>query len=421
MSSICIFEDEGYKKLLPLTWFRPSFDLKCGINTLFEKIKRYYPRTNIYLLCREYLNPTVKKDHPGTFVGKIGKEASVLFINGRVLCDADIAKKMPVSGPDEIYECEGTVVGARLSKGNLEMVGSSISSPVDKKSFAAVYKTCKVSQVSVKMISRFFDLISNNGDEIRTEFPYYTRGGITRGRVHQTVTVYARGGLFVDDGAEVEAFVTLDARKGPVFIGKGVTVQPYSRIVGPCFIDEKSLITAGANIKENVSIGTRCKVGGEVDGSIIHGYSNKQHHGFLGHSYVGEWVNIGAGATNSDLKNNYGSVKITYMNEEVDSKATFLGCAVADHTKIGIGVMINTGTVIGASTNIFGGGLVHGFMPSFSWGNSHKLIKYDPERAIKTAKVVMGRREVDMDEEDIDLFRKVFELTEEERKSSGVV
>lgn len=421
MSSICIFEDEGYRALLPLTWFRPAFDLRCGISTLFEKIKRSYPRTNVYLLCRDYLDPTVKRDHPGTLVGRISKESSVLFINGRLLCDAETIKSMPVSGADEIFESNGTIVAARLSKGNLELIANSIISPVNKESFSSVYSTAKVTQAPVKLADHFFDLIGWNRDEIKHDFSYLAKGGITRGRIHNTVAVYVPGGVFVDDGAEIEAFATLDARNGPIYIGKGVTVLPYSRIEGPAFIGEGSVISTGANIRAGSSIGPFCKVGGEIEETIFQGYSNKQHHGFLGHSYVAEWVNIGAGATNSDLKNNYGTVKIDYTGKEMDSGRTFLGCCISDHTKIGIGVLINTGSIIGAGSNVFGSGLTNKFISSFSWGNSHKLIKHDPERAIKTARVVMSRRDQEMDEYDINLFRKVFELTEDERRYCGVV
>jgi len=421
MSSICIFEDENYSKLLPLTWFHPVFDLRCGINTLFEKIKRCYPRTNVYLCCRDYLAATVKKSHPGALVGKIGKEASVLFINGRVIGDAELPKKISISGADEIFECEGEIVAARLSKGNLELFSGSMSAPLGSKNFSSIYNTARVTQVSVKLINRFYDIVAWNPDQIKQDFSFLTKGGITRGRVHQTVAVYGRGSVFIDDGAEVEAFTTIDARNGPVFISKQATVLPYSRIEGPSFIGEKSVITVGANIRGGTSIGAFCKVGGEVEATVFHSCSNKAHYGFLGHSYVAQWVNIGAGATSSDLKNNYSNIKVKYMDEEVDSGRMFLGCCIADHAKIGIGVMLNTGAVIGSGSNMFGGGLSQKFVPSFSWGNSHKMIKYDTERAIKTARTVMGRREMEMEDAEVDLFRKVFELTEDERRSCGVV
>lgn len=420
MSGICIFEDEGYKSLLPLTWFRPAMDLRCGMNTLFEKIKRSYPRTNIYILCRDYLSGTVKKGHPGAFVGKPLKESSVLFLNGRLLCDQDAVKKLPISDGDEIFECDGVIVAARLSKGNLELVANSAFTTDAKKYFAPVSKTAKTTQIRLKMISHYFDLIENNKDELKTDFSYLTRGGVTRGRVHQTVAVYQRSGIFIDDGADIEAFATLDARNGPIYISKNVKVQPYARLEGPCFVGERSVINSGANIRSGTSIGPGCKVGGEVEETIFQGFSNKQHYGFIGHSYIGEWVNLGAGVTNSDLKNNYGSVKVHYMKDEIDSGKIFIGCSIADHTKVGIGALIATGAVIGAASNIYGGGITQKFIPSFSWGDANNLIIHDPEKAIKAAQVVMSRRDIEMSQEDTDLFRKVYELTEEERRSCQI-
>ena len=385
------------------------------MNSLYEKIKRYYPRTNIYLLNRDHLNPVVKKTHPGAFTGKLGKETSVLFINGRLICDSDTPKKISINGSDEIFESNGTVVAARLSKSNLELVSNSLSAPFNKRTFEAVRSTARTTQVSARLIDHFFDLVSFNKEELKNDFSYHTRGGITRGRVHQTVAVYARGNIFIDDGSEVEAFCTLDARNGPIYISRGAKVQPYCRVEGPVFIGERSMITTGANIRMGTSIGADCKVGGEVEETIIHGRTNKHHYGFIGHSYIAEWVNMGAGTTNSDLKNNYGNIKIKYIDEETDSGKMFLGCAVADHTKTAIGTLINSGTVIGAASSVYGSSFEQKFIPSFSWGEIGKLKVYDPEKAIKTAKVVMSRRGVEMDDPDIDLFRKVFDLTESER------
>lgn len=420
MSSICVFEDDGFKDLLPLTWFRPAFDLRCGIFTLFEKIKRHYPRSNVYILCREYLVSSVNREYPGTLVGKLGKEASILFLNGRILADAELAKKIPASGADEIFESDGIVVAARLSKGNLEMIANSEFTTDVRKFFDPVRHTAKTTQVSVKTIRYFFEIVSENREQIVSDFNYMTRGGITRGKMHPSVAVYHPGGVFVDDGAEVEAFSTLDARNGPVCISKSAKIQPNSRIEGPCYIGEKCVVAAGSNIRGGTSLGPECRVGGEVEECVFQGHGNKQHYGFLGHSFIAEWVNLGAGTTNSDLKNNYSAVRIKYMDSETDSSLTFLGCCIGDHTKIAIGSLINTGSVIGVCSSIYGGRLMPKFIPSFSWGEARQLERYDVEKAVKTAKIVMNRRDVEMEDIDVDIFRKVFELTEEERKQSGI-
>jgi UDP-N-acetylglucosamine diphosphorylase / glucose-1-phosphate thymidylyltransferase / UDP-N-acetylgalactosamine diphosphorylase / glucosamine-1-phosphate N-acetyltransferase / galactosamine-1-phosphate N-acetyltransferase len=420
MSSICIFEDDGYRTLYPLTHFRASYDLRCGINTLFDKLVRAYPRNNVYLLCREYLLGATKKAHPGAMVGKVGKEHSVLFLNGRLLCRADIAKSIPVSGVDEVFECEGVIVAARLSKGNLELVANSAFTTDIAQFLSPIRHTAKTTQISLKLINYFFDLIEANKDEIKNDFSYLTRGGVSRGRLHPSVAMYQKGSIFIDDGVEIDAFVTLDARNGPIYISKGVTILPNSRVEGPCFLGERTSVATGTSLREGVSAGPDCRLGGEIGATIFQGRSNKSHYGFLGNSYICEWVNLGAGVTNSNLKNNYGTIRVRVGDADIDSGKIFLGCAIGDHTKIAIGSLINTGSVIGVVTAVFGGRLMPKFLPSFSWGEARQLERYDVEKAISTAKAVMTRRKVEFSDIDADLFRKVYELTEGERTASGI-
>jgi len=164
-----------------------------------------------------------------------------------------------------------------------------------------------------------------------------------------------------------------------------------------------------------------CKVGGEVEASIIHAYSNKQHEGFIGHSYLGTWVNIGADTNNSDLKNDYGNVKVYIDGELIDSGSMFVGLTMGDHSKSGINLMFNTGTVVGVSCNIYGAGLPPKFIPSFSWGGAEDgFVTYRIDKAIEVAKRVMARRKVQFTEIDEKLFRKIFELTQDERERNGV-
>jgi UDP-N-acetylglucosamine diphosphorylase/glucosamine-1-phosphate N-acetyltransferase len=171
-----------------------------------------------------------------------------------------------------------------------------------------------------------------------------------------------------------------------------------------------------------VSIGKVCKVGGEVEDMIMMDYSNKQHAGFIGHSYLGSWVNLGADTNCSDLKNNYSQVKIKLSSGEVDTGMQFLGVLVGDHTKTAINTMFNTGTVAGFSSNIFGAGFPDKYIPSFSWGGSDAgFIEYDPEKSIKTAKIVTARRNVPFTASDEKLFKNIFEMTRKERMNKEFV
>jgi UDP-N-acetylglucosamine diphosphorylase/glucosamine-1-phosphate N-acetyltransferase len=180
-------------------------------------------------------------------------------------------------------------------------------------------------------------------------------------------------------------------------------------------------VKANSTIYENTSIGPVCKVGGEIEGSIIHGYSNKQHSGFLGHSYLGAWVNLGAGTNTSDLKNNYSSVKVHLGSEEIDTGLQFVGLTMGDHSKSAINSVFNTGTIVGVSSNIAGTGFPPKFVPSFSWSApGETFTTYKVDRAIDVARKVMARRKVEFTKVDETLFRTIFEMTSEERRKRGM-
>jgi UDP-N-acetylglucosamine diphosphorylase/glucosamine-1-phosphate N-acetyltransferase len=207
----------------------------------------------------------------------------------------------------------------------------------------------------------------------------------------------------------------LDAREGPIFIGERVTIQPHTRVSGPCYIGEDCVLVGG-KVAGGSSIGPVCRIGGEVEQSVFLGYSNKYHEGFLGHSYVGEWVNLGALTTNSDLKNNYGPVKVVVDGSLTDSGLAKVGAFLGDHVKTGIGTLLNTGITIGFASNLFGGGMIEQkSIPPFSWVGAGKREEYRLDEAIETARAVMKRRKVELGSEEVDTFKEIFKLTEKER------
>jgi len=208
----------------------------------------------------------------------------------------------------------------------------------------------------------------------------------------------------------------LDAEDGPIYIDKDATVMANASLQGPLFVGAKSVIKMGAKIYESVSVGEMCKVGGEVEESIIHSYSNKQHEGFLGHSYLGQWVNLGADSNNSDLKNNYGTVKVYVNGEMIDSGLLFVGLIMGDHAKCGINTMFNTGTVVGAMSNVFGSGYSDKFIPSFTWGGVESMETYALDKALEVARRVMARRKMALSVAQENMLRHVFAITTFERK-----
>ena len=224
-----------------------------------------------------------------------------------------------------------------------------------------------------------------------------------------------------DTGAFIVSGAVLDASDGPIYIGRKVRIFPQSTIIGPVCVWDASWIKVGAQIYENTTIGPVCKVGGEVEESIIHGYSNKQHAGFLGHAYLGTWVNLGAGTNNSDLKNNYGTVKVTLGEKQIDTGLQFVGLTMGDHSKSAINSMFNTGTVVGVCSNIFGFGFPPKYVPSFSWGAAGETFTtYGIEKAIDVARRVMARRSIELTATEATLFRRVFDLTSDERRRRGM-
>jgi len=245
-----------------------------------------------------------------------------------------------------------------------------------------------------RKINYLWDLIRHLKEDLEEDLRILGAG--VRGQVHPSVVIYAPENVLIEEGAEVEASAVLDARSGPIHIGKNSIIRPHTCLRGP------------------LSIGSGCRVGGEVIHSIFHGNSNKAHYGFIGHSYIGEWVNLGAGTTNSNLKNNYGSVKVMVNGKEIDSDEQFLGCFIGDHAKTGIGTLITTGAVIGVAANVFGGGVTPKFVPSYSWGIDQE---YKLERALEVAVRVMKRRGKKLTAEGKALLQKVFQQTQAERKS----
>jgi UDP-N-acetylglucosamine diphosphorylase/glucosamine-1-phosphate N-acetyltransferase len=359
--NIIIYEDEGYKNFLPLTWTRPVYDLRCGINTLAEKIVRHYRKARVDFSCRYYL--------PGP---KIMKFEKGLFVNGRVLAGFRLAKEIPLKGKDEVFYSGDEIVAIRAVS----------------KNFEEVRKKAKTKRVNVRVLKYPWELIIQNGGQITEDKKFLKDKGRSKGKKHKSVTIYNPKDVIIEKGAEVEANTVIDARQGPVYIGKGAIIRPLTYLKGP------------------LSIGPMCRIGGEVGESIFHGHSNKQHYGFIGHSYVGEWVNLGAGTTNSDLKNNYSSVKVTIGGKQIDSGEKFVGCFMGDHAKTGIGTLITTGAAIGVAANVFGGGVTPRVVPSFSWGEKEV---YQIDKAIEAARMAMKRRGVDLSKSNEDLLRKVFE------------
>ncbi len=265
-----------------------------------------------------------------------------------------------------------------------------------------------------------WDLVNNCAELIRKDFTLIREEG-SEGEIDKQAIVYGdASNLRVKEKAFVEASVALDVRNGPIYIGKRTIVHAGSRITGPAYIGDQVIIASGL-IREGCHIGNVCRVGGELDSTILHGYTNKYHTGYIGHSYIGEWVNIGAATTNSNLKNTYGTVKVTVKGKQIDTHCVKAGCFIGDYAKTSIGTQIYTGKKIGVASH------VHGFVtedvPSFTlWAKSlgAKPTELYLKSAIETQKRVFARRGREQTRADIELLEKLFRLSVKERKTAKV-
>jgi len=258
-----------------------------------------------------------------------------------------------------------------------------------------------------------WDLILASPHQIAADFAAAGRSGI-EGIVEEPSAIRgSRDDVYIARGARVHPMVVLDAEHGPIYIEEDVEVHPFTRIEGPCCIGRKSILL-GAKCREGNSIGPMCRVGGEIEESIIHGYSNKYHDGFLGHAYVGEWVNLGAFTTNSDLKNDYSSVEVMLDGHTpIDTGSTKVGALIGDHTKTSIGTLFNTGAYVGAMALIAATGKpLPKFIPSFAWFLEGVVTKgFGKNKLYQTAATAMGRRKGQWTPEVEAMWNAVFELT----------
>ena len=239
------------------------------------------------------------------------------------------------------------------------------------------------------------DIFGNNGAEIALDFALITKNRQSQPILDKNTIVYNPKNIFIEEGADLKACV-LNAEKGFIYIGKNAQVQELSVIQGNFALCEGSVVNMGSKMKGDTTIGVYSKVGGEISNSVIWGYSNKGHEGFLGNSVLGQWCNLGADTNTSNLKNNYSTVKIWNYEQKtyIDTQKTFCGLTMGDHSKAGINTMFNTGTVVGVSANVFGGGFLAKFVPSFAWSEGANFTTFAFEKALEVAQKVMQRRNI---------------------------
>ncbi|MBI2807137.1 MAG: hypothetical protein HYX68_19320 [Planctomycetes bacterium] len=407
---LCLFED-GVEALEPLSLTRPVFELRCGLTSLAQKQARYLALPIAGVCIRPLLeelqrqqNPTWSVNEPGVFASE-----DIILVNGRWL-PPDDAFSPPVRS------CVG-------------MVGDSVAYVVLRTSEKQVLSWERLSEMldhwqqslaarpaGGSMISHPWDLVDRNGAEIRRDFAWLDPIRENPDRPGLMVAG-PLGQLWIAPEARIEPLVFADTTHGPVVIDDGALVTAFSRLEGPCHIGPGTQVM-GAKIRAGTSLGAHCRVGGEVEASILHGYSNKYHDGFLGHAYIGEWVNLGAGTHNSDLRNDYGDVVVPQRGLKINTGMSKVGCFLGDHTKTGLGTLLNTGTNVGAFCSLLPAGrFAPKYLPSFtSWWNGSLTEAFTLEQLLITAEIVMRRRGVALTAAHRALYANLFDDTAQERR-----
>ncbi|MBM4053531.1 MAG: hypothetical protein FJ264_02435 [Planctomycetes bacterium] len=409
MSHICIFEDFNYSRLFPLVYARATFELRCGMYTQMERVHKLYPGSKITLFCRDYLADVVKERYSLEVNVPPASADNCLFINGRAIFSNSVSP----DGPEELGIQGDTIIYLRLKKNFSGKI--SHDTFLQENAVEKLKKTFPCVESRVPALHYYWDVVKRNVSQIKEDFSLFVKEVRNMGNIYEGAYLLNKDKIHIGKDSRIKPCCVIDAENGPVYIGNNVTISPNTTIEGPVYIGDNSVVQANSRLRGGTNIGDVCKIGGENVNTIFHSYTNKQHDGFLGDSYIGSWVNIGADTTNSNLLNTYGSIKVQMGNELINTNHNFLGMAMGDHTKTAINTTIMTGSVIGYACNIVTNRYPPKYLPSFSWCSDHGVIVYILEKVLNVAKVAMGRRGKEMSAAEETLFKKIFELTEQER------
>lgn len=389
-----IFFETNRESLLPLVFAKPIAKLRVGITTIEEKWMDFLSvsEENISYQTVPYLSKKFK----------LNTAKENIFINSAFLPSAELIDFLKNElQQNEALICNDEIVAAKTS---LEIFNS--------ESFENIIDITDFKLLSIHTVT---DIFTKNHQAIEQDFERLTKNKKSA-KANESNTLIGDN-IFIEEGATINGAI-LNSSLGAIYIGKNAEVMEGSLVRGPFALCESATLKMGAKIYGATTIGPHSKVGGEVSNSVIQAYSNKGHDGFLGNSVLGEWCNLGADTNNSNLKNNYGEVKLwNYTSKKLENTGLqFCGLIMGDHTKCGINTMFNTGTVAGFSANIYGGGFHQKFIPSFSWGDNEKSTTYDLDKAIETAEKVMERRGIPLTKEDKAIFAAIHQQTSEYRK-----
>lgn len=378
------------QNLLPFTFTRPVAGIRVGILTLAEKWERYLDRKASFA-TETYLSKKYPLHH----------EADNLWINGAVCPTPELKQAVDHLKSGDALAYNNLIIAVRTPDDEVPEIIPGKIHPIT---------------FSITVIDEVWKIYQHNGAQIRADFSLITANRKSASITDVHTRTYGSHQIFVEEGAQVRAAL-LNAENGPIYLGKNSFVQEGALIRGPFALGEESHVNMGAKVRGDTTVGPYSKIGGEVSNSVLFGYSNKAHDGFLGNSVIGEWCNIGADTNTSNLKNNYENIKLwSYAKGGFkDTGLMFCGLMFGDHSKCGINTMFNSGTVVGVSASIFGDGYPRNFIPSFAWGGAAGFTTYQLAKALDTAGKAMARRNLVLSDVDKEILHTVFDQSAQYR------
>lgn len=392
MKNLILFDSEDVRDhLLPLTFTRPMAELRIGILTIREKWEAWLDGKASYI-TQPYLN----QKYP------MNVAADNFVINASVMPNEALVTRILNLGDNEAILQEGELIAARLNERQFDnlIAEADIDELVGR----------EMTDIQFNSINHLWDIFLLNAAELKSDFALLTNGRTSLPFSTTNQVIGDPSQIFLEEGASIEAAI-LNTKSGPIYLAKNAQIMEGCLVRGGLALGEGATLKMGTKIYGATTIGQHSKVGGEVTNSVILGFSNKGHEGYLGNSVLGEWCNLGADTNTSNLKNNYEEVKLwNYTTERfVKTGQQFCGLVMGDHSKCSINTMFNTGTVVGVSANVFGSGFPRNFVPSFTWGGSDGLETYQTIKAFQTAERVVARRNIQLTEDDRDILKAVFE------------
>jgi UDP-N-acetylglucosamine diphosphorylase / glucose-1-phosphate thymidylyltransferase / UDP-N-acetylgalactosamine diphosphorylase / glucosamine-1-phosphate N-acetyltransferase / galactosamine-1-phosphate N-acetyltransferase len=399
-----LYDDETARGWQPFALTRPVGELLFGMHTMRQRAERLVGGRCAGHITSSHLTGFEEPDAaPVVDASLIDESAPRLYLNSRFVADAGEELALPAAAAT--LTCGGVAVGWFAPAGSPGPEPGWLTGAPDGD--GAV-------EVGGRVLGQVWELVSENARQLLLDWEAVRRRGAQPERAPAAATIgESHGMLRVGSHVIIEPNVVLDFSDGPICLADGATVRAFTRIAGPAFIGRGTTLLGGPFAA--VSVGAGCKVHGEVEETVVLGYSNKAHDGFLGHAYLGCWVNLGAMTTNSDLKNNYGTIRLWTPAGEADTGLMKLGCLLGDHVKTGIGALLNTGTVIGAGSNLYGTAMPPRYVPPFSWGSGTELVAYDVEKFLDVAGKVMARRQVELSDGMRSLLRAAWHAGREQQ------